>query len=196
MPYILLKYWEVGTAKKNQKPLWSIVLLNHWTQNSFYDRFNMALEPLCGRLCDYACEHYMALCGQPVCDTMFFPVGMVWEGLQIIKTKIMIFHTTLFSMPTIGESELSIVPRFWGMFFFVFESSQIIGNLISSLVFQQDTSLNANSSGYKCGADDCYIGMLRKLLPIFNCSEMICKYISSRLFAFLYKKSFAILFRS
>ena len=129
----------------------------------------MLLEPLCGKLCDYNFyEHYMAVCGQPVCGTMFFPVGMVWEGLRIIKTNIMIFHTTLFPMPTTGESELSIVSRFWGIFFFMFQSSQIVGNLISSLVFQQDTSLNANSSGYKCGADDCYIGMIRKLLPTFS----------------------------
>ncbi|XP_792123.3 protein unc-93 homolog A [Strongylocentrotus purpuratus] len=55
-----------------------------------------------------------------------------------------------------GETVPSIVSRFWGIFFFFFQSSQILGNLISSLVFRQETSF-VNSTQYKCGSQDCYV---------------------------------------
>ncbi|XP_071491048.1 protein unc-93 homolog A-like [Diadema antillarum] len=54
-----------------------------------------------------------------------------------------------------GETIPSIVSRFWGIFFFFFQSSQIIGNLISSLVFRQEVSLNGTDR-FQCGAKDCY----------------------------------------
>ena len=57
------------------------------------------------------------------------------------------------------ETRDAIVNRFFGIFFLFFQSSQVLGNLISSLVFSQDTS---NSTGlgedYACGAQDCYTG--------------------------------------
>ena len=76
------------------------------------------------------------------CVTIWTLHGSVWstsvwhyvlssrDGLRGVANnlkKIMIFHTTLFPMPTTGESELSIVPQFWGIFFFMFQSSQIVG---------------------------------------------------------------------
>ena len=61
------------------------------------------------------------------------------------------------------ETRDAIVNRFFGIFFLFFQSSQVLGNLISSLVFMQDTS---NSTGlgedYACGAQDCYTGNASK----------------------------------
>ena len=62
-----------------------------------------------------------------------------------------------FSSSLTGETVPAIVSRFWGIFFFFFQSSQILGNLISSLVLRQDTSYNG-TEGYQCGAQDCYTG--------------------------------------
>ncbi|XP_054771746.2 protein unc-93 homolog A-like isoform X1 [Lytechinus pictus] len=57
-----------------------------------------------------------------------------------------------------GETVPSIVSRFWGIFFFFFQSSQILGNLISSLVFREETSIDGkNDTEYKCGSQDCYV---------------------------------------
>ncbi|XP_072033725.1 protein unc-93 homolog A-like [Amphiura filiformis] len=57
------------------------------------------------------------------------------------------------------ETRDAIVNRFFGVFFLFFQSSQVLGNLISSLVFSQDIK-NSTGSGddgvFKCGAKDCY----------------------------------------
>ena len=47
----------------------------------------------------------------------------------------------------------AIVNQFFGIFFFIFQISQVLGNLISSLVLQQDET--EPSGKYVCGPNDC-----------------------------------------
>ncbi len=58
------------------------------------------------------------------------------------------------------ETRDAIVNRFFGVFFLFFQTSQVMGNLISSLIFSQDTknSTGSGGDGYACGARDCYTG--------------------------------------
>ncbi|XP_072032785.1 protein unc-93 homolog A-like [Amphiura filiformis] len=55
-----------------------------------------------------------------------------------------------------NEKSDVIVSRFFGIFFLFFQSSQVLGNLISSLVFSSDT--NTTSSDFTCGSMYCYTG--------------------------------------
>lgn len=51
----------------------------------------------------------------------------------------------------------AIINRFFGIFFLFFQTSQIIGNLVSSLVLKsEDDSTSDNSTEFTCGAQDCY----------------------------------------
>ncbi|XP_065055272.1 protein unc-93 homolog A-like isoform X3 [Rhopilema esculentum] len=50
----------------------------------------------------------------------------------------------------------AVVTRFFGIFFLIFQSGQIWGNLISSLVLQQKDDRNSSMINYGlCGANDC-----------------------------------------
>ncbi|XP_033638068.1 protein unc-93 homolog A-like [Asterias rubens] len=53
-----------------------------------------------------------------------------------------------------GNTENAIINRFFGIFFLFFQSSQVLGNLISSLVLRQDTSEDVTGE-FVCGANDC-----------------------------------------
>ena len=61
-----------------------------------------------------------------------------------------------------GEDGHTILTRFNGIFFCMFETTQITGNLISSLVLQQgtynETALNGTSVNV-CGRDDCPVSV-------------------------------------
>lgn len=78
--------------------------------------------------------------------------GPMWtsQGLYItsFSTSYASFH---------GETQHSILSRFNGIFFTLYEMTQISGNLISSVVLRQSTyNVSAfNGSGNICGADDC-----------------------------------------
>ncbi|PIK47331.1 hypothetical protein BSL78_15807 [Apostichopus japonicus] len=52
----------------------------------------------------------------------------------------------------------AIINRYFGIFFLFFQSSQIIGNLVSSLVLKSDDSTDEenNQTEFTCGAQDCY----------------------------------------
>lgn len=54
----------------------------------------------------------------------------------------------------------AIINRYFGIFFLFFQSSQIIGNLVSSLVLKSDDSTDEenNQTEFTCGAQDCYTG--------------------------------------
>ena len=56
-----------------------------------------------------------------------------------------------------GNTENAIINRFFGIFFLFFQSSQVLGNLISSLVLRQDTSEDVTGE-FVCGANDCPAG--------------------------------------
>lgn len=58
----------------------------------------------------------------------------------------------------------AIINRYFGIFFLFFQTSQIIGNLVSSLVLKSDDSADSrddnatNKDNFQCGAQDCYTG--------------------------------------
>ena len=55
-----------------------------------------------------------------------------------------------------GESQDAVVTRYFGIFFLIFQSGQIWGNLISSLVLQQGVSDSfRENAGEVCGARFC-----------------------------------------
>lgn len=59
-----------------------------------------------------------------------------------------------------GEDGHAILSRFNGIFFCMFETTQITGNLISSLVLQQGSYNKSSSNGTEfCGKDDCPIAV-------------------------------------
>lgn len=54
-----------------------------------------------------------------------------------------------------GEAFDSILSKLFGVFFVAFQSSQVWGNLILSVVFQTDTSITEQTNTTACGADFC-----------------------------------------
>lgn len=55
-----------------------------------------------------------------------------------------------------GETTEAVVNRFFGIFFAMFQSSQIFGNIISSNVLKSDTNTTNQVFNYStCGAYDC-----------------------------------------
>ncbi|XP_071950683.1 protein unc-93 homolog A-like [Antedon mediterranea] len=55
-----------------------------------------------------------------------------------------------------GEASDAVINRFFGIFFLMFQSAQIWGNLISSLVLQQAPDSNYTNTGSQiCGSKDC-----------------------------------------
>ncbi|XP_072032786.1 protein unc-93 homolog A-like [Amphiura filiformis] len=54
-----------------------------------------------------------------------------------------------------NEKREVIVSRFFGIFFLFFQASQVLGNLISSLVFSVNET-NATSTDFTCGSMYCY----------------------------------------
>ena len=53
-----------------------------------------------------------------------------------------------------GNTENAIINRFFGIFFLFFQTSQVLGNLISSLVLRQENN-EAPTGEFICGANDC-----------------------------------------
>ena len=73
-----------------------------------------------------------------------------------------------------SQDQDAVITRFFGIFFMIFQSAQVWGNLISSAVLQRSdkSSYNStNSSDYDvvevCGANDCGQGMLRSMLGLY-----------------------------
>ncbi|XP_075940033.1 protein unc-93 homolog A [Anarhichas minor] len=56
-----------------------------------------------------------------------------------------------------GKKGSDVINQYFGIFFFIFQSSAVWGNLMSSLIFQQDTSvaLIPEEQLQSCGAADC-----------------------------------------
>ena len=57
-----------------------------------------------------------------------------------------------------NQEQDAVITRFFGIFFMIFQSAQVWGNLISSAVLQRSDK-STNASGYDvsevCGANDC-----------------------------------------
>ena len=69
-----------------------------------------------------------------------------------------------------NQDQDAVITRFFGIFFMIFQSAQVWGNLISSAVLQRSEKSSANStnsSGYDvsdvCGANDCGAGIIMLL---------------------------------
>ncbi len=88
-------------------------------------------------------------------------LGTFAGGLWSAKCTYLTELAYMFSELT-GESSEVVVNRFFGYFFAMFQTSQILGNLISSLVLKSPTppaSIYTNLTNImrldKCGANDC-----------------------------------------
>lgn len=46
-----------------------------------------------------------------------------------------------------GQLASDVINQYFGIFFFIFQSSGVWGNLMSSLIFGQDTKIGANPGG-------------------------------------------------
>lgn len=49
-----------------------------------------------------------------------------------------------------GKRGSDVINQYFGIFFFIFQSSGVWGNLMSSLIFGQDTKIGANRGGGGC----------------------------------------------
>ena len=90
------------------------------------------------------------------------------------------FYTTFPPTPHLGnryaaihkQTRDEVISNFFGIFFLFFQSSQVLGNLISSLVFSQEDEdpIDANSTvgDYACGAMYCYSGEQTIPYKIYN----------------------------
>lgn len=55
-----------------------------------------------------------------------------------------------------GKKGSNVINQYFGIFFFIFQSSAVWGNLMSSLIFQQDTNIGrATAAAQSCGGDFC-----------------------------------------
>jgi MFS family permease len=76
--------------------------------------------------------------------------GMMWTAQSCYVTDMCMEYHKL-----TGEAFDAILSKLFGVFFVAFQSSQVWGNLISSVVFQTDTSTTDQTNTTACGADFC-----------------------------------------
>lgn len=60
-----------------------------------------------------------------------------------------------------GRRSSDVINQYFGIFFFIFQSSGVWGNLMSSLIFGQDTKIGENQG---CRGGSCYRGNVKNLL--------------------------------
>ena len=69
--------------------------------------------------------------------------GFLWIASGIYITRLAVGYSRL-----VGEEESTIIARFNGIFYMMFTSSQIWGNLVSSLVLHRDYQDNNNTTDH------------------------------------------------
>ncbi|BFZ13336.1 hypothetical protein BsWGS_16375 [Bradybaena similaris] len=97
----------------------------------------------------YMCANFYAVKGTMITASIILGLGAapLWSAKCTYLTQLGVWYAKLTSKDQDG-----IINLFFGFFFLFFQSSQIWGNLISSLVF---ASHEDNSTEAKCGAQFC-----------------------------------------
>lgn len=87
-----------------------------------------------------------------------FIVGVFAGGLWSAKCTYLTELAYILAEVT-GEESETVVNRFFGIFFAMFQTSQILGNMISSVVLKPPVQLNNQTTSIvnfaTCGSNDC-----------------------------------------
>ena len=90
-----------------------------------------------------------------------FGAAPLWSSKCAYLTTTAIRYST-----TSNKEQDAVITRFFGIFFMIFQSAQVWGNLISSAVLQQSSRPSSNSTNSTgpdvsaiCGANDCGQGL-------------------------------------
>lgn len=98
----------------------------------------------------YMCANFYAIKGTmiPASIILGFGAAPLWSAKCTYLTQIGVWYSKL-----TNQDQDGVINMFFGFFFLFFQTSQIWGNLISSLVFTPDNSNLTDTSG--CGASFC-----------------------------------------
>ncbi|WAR12257.1 UN93A-like protein [Mya arenaria] len=101
----------------------------------------------------YMCANLYAVWGTIIPSAIILGLGAapLWSAKCTYLTQTGVWYAKL-----VGKSEDDIINRFFGFFFMLFQTGQIWGNLISSLIFQTESNSTITDEDLKtCGANFC-----------------------------------------
>ncbi|XP_067651790.1 protein unc-93 homolog A-like isoform X1 [Haliotis asinina] len=98
----------------------------------------------------YMCANFYPVWGTMAPAAVILGLGAapLWSAKCTYLTQTGVWYAKM-----TGKTEDAVINAFFGVFFMIFQTSQVWGNLISSTIFKKESNVTNNT--YECGANFC-----------------------------------------